>query len=728
MVQFDNQYRQVKLKVVYYGTGLSGKTTCLQYIHRVTDPQRRTKLYTLNTASDRTLFFDLLALELGRVRGYRLTLQLYTVPGQVQYNATRRAVLAGCDGVVFVADSQRAQGQANTESLENLYENLRANGIDPEAIPIVLEYNKRDLPDVHSHEELDALVNSKKYPSFDTVATTGVGVLEAFAAVTEATVLSMADRLGLAGQSETLTRLMANVKAAFEPLVKEGAQRPVEAPVVFRPTTDSVTLREDELVAEAVRANEAMTSLNAQLDRLTTELERRVTNMRAINDFGRVMAVAHQPEEITTRFIERLLADLRVFCGSLLLVDAHGELVDVLRRGLASEPLGRSDAGEQAPAAVILATRQPFLAQLDEMESTQFAGAPWLEELRSLNLVSFMAIPLIAQDQAVGVVTAYADERRGAFADEDLELASAMGANAAVALANARSWRTLEQLNRSLERTVTERTKEVERGLERAHALAGELEERNAALQIANRQLRDLEQLKGDLLNRIAHELNTPVTAIQTAARILGRYDEVPAGKAIKFVGIISDEASRLGELISSALQAAVLGVAEGSPNVAAVPLADLLRRVLASLRSDIAERKLKVQVKVAAGLDEITGDATQLEAALRAIIKNGVEFNHENGSLVITVRPLRRGGSMHVEVKVEDAGIGIPAEDLPHIFDLFWQGGKVLTGKPRGLGLGLTVARRVAENHGGKLEVSSEQGKGTVVTMELPIAALPVA
>ena len=95
MVQFDNQYRQVKLKVVYYGPGLCGKTTCLQYIHRVTDPQRRTKLYTLNTASDRTLFFDLLGLDLGRVRGYRLTLQLYTVPGQVQYNATRRAVLGG---------------------------------------------------------------------------------------------------------------------------------------------------------------------------------------------------------------------------------------------------------------------------------------------------------------------------------------------------------------------------------------------------------------------------------------------------------------------------------------------------------------------------------------------------------------------------------------------------------------------------------------------------------
>ena len=145
MVQFDNQFRQIKLKVVYYGPALGGKTTCLQYIHRVMDPQRRTKLYALNTASDRTLFFDLLGLDLGRVRGYQLLVQLYTVPGQVHYNATRRAVLAGADGVVFVADAQRSQLTANRESLAGMAENLRANGLNPDEIPLVIMYNKQDL-------------------------------------------------------------------------------------------------------------------------------------------------------------------------------------------------------------------------------------------------------------------------------------------------------------------------------------------------------------------------------------------------------------------------------------------------------------------------------------------------------------------------------------------------------------------------------------------------------
>ena len=207
MVQFDNQYRQIKVKIVYYGPALGGKTTCLQHIHRVTDPQRRTRLYSLNTASDRTLFFDLLSLNLGRIRGYRLAIQLYTVPGQVQYNATRRTVLAGADGVVFVADSQRNQHQANLQSFENLKENLNANGIDPDTHPLVLQYNKRDLADLMPVDELETDLNGGGIPSFTTVAITGDGVLEAFATITENTLVSLADRLGIDTTGHAIERL-----------------------------------------------------------------------------------------------------------------------------------------------------------------------------------------------------------------------------------------------------------------------------------------------------------------------------------------------------------------------------------------------------------------------------------------------------------------------------------------------------------------------------------------
>ncbi|HQT93555.1 MAG TPA: ATP-binding protein, partial [Thermoanaerobaculaceae bacterium] len=128
----------------------------------------------------------------------------------------------------------------------------------------------------------------------------------------------------------------------------------------------------------------------------------------------------------------------------------------------------------------------------------------------------------------------------------------------------------------------------------------------------------------------------------------------------------------------------------------------------------------------VASGLDEIVGDGDQIEAALRAVVRNAIDFNRDAGSLVVTVRPLRRGAIAMVEMRVEDTGLGIPAEDLPHVSEVFWQGGNVLTAKPRGLGLGLAVARRVTENHGGTLEVTSEEGKGTVVSLLFPMAGAP--
>ena len=565
MVQFDNQYKQVKLKVVFYGPALGGKTTSLQHIHRVTDPQRRTKLYALATAADRTLFFDLLAIDLGRVRGYRLTLQLYTVPGQVQYNATRRAVLAGADGVVLVADSQRSQAQANVESLANLADNLRANGLDPKSIPTVLLYNKRDLPDVLPRVELERAINAAGNPAFEGVALTGQGVMEAFAAVTEATVRAVADRLGLSAQPEALERLVANVRSAMKPYLPQRGDPAAEAPVVLRSDVGASLQSSDELVAEAVRANMAMTESNTRLDRLTTELERRVTQLRLINEFGRLMSLAREPEEVTSSFLDRLLGDLRVGCGSLRLADDSGSLVEVLRRGLAVDPVLRPTGNGRSLAEVVAANRVPVLVRVDERDTGDTALSGWTDEISALGLAAGMAVPLVAQDRVLGLVTCYSDVARGSFEDSELDLAAVLATNAAAALANARSWRSLEQLNRNLEEMVAARTRDLELSLARTRSLAAELEERNAALEAANRQLRELETLKSDLLNRIAHELNTPVTSIQTAARILSRHDEVPPDKAVKFVEIITQESQRLADLIASALQAVVLGVPEGT-------------------------------------------------------------------------------------------------------------------------------------------------------------------
>ncbi len=175
--------REINCKIVYYGPGLCGKTTNLQYIYSRMKPETRGKLISLATETERTLFFDFLPLSLGDVRGFRTRFHLYTVPGQVFYDASRKLILKGVDGVVFVADSQITRMDANVESFENLRVNLREQGYDLDKIPLVLQYNKRDLKNIASVSELHALLNYRNVPEFEAVATKGIGVFETLKAI-----------------------------------------------------------------------------------------------------------------------------------------------------------------------------------------------------------------------------------------------------------------------------------------------------------------------------------------------------------------------------------------------------------------------------------------------------------------------------------------------------------------------------------------------------------------
>jgi mutual gliding-motility protein MglA len=170
--------REINCKIVYYGPGLCGKTTNLQWIYEKTNPQSKGKLISLATETDRTLFFDFLPLELGTVRGFKTRFHLYTVPGQVFYDASRKLILKGVDGVIFVADSQVERMDANIESIENLAINLKIQGYDLDNVPYVLQLNKRDLPNVASVEEMKRLLTRKVEPAYEAVASKGVGVFE----------------------------------------------------------------------------------------------------------------------------------------------------------------------------------------------------------------------------------------------------------------------------------------------------------------------------------------------------------------------------------------------------------------------------------------------------------------------------------------------------------------------------------------------------------------------
>ncbi|MEO8032880.1 MAG: GTPase domain-containing protein [Acidobacteriota bacterium] len=175
--------REINCKIVYYGPGLCGKTTNLQWIYDKTNPQAKGKLISLATETDRTLFFDFLPLDLGTVRGFKTRFHLYTVPGQVFYDASRKLILKGVDGMIFVADSQEARMEANAESLQNLDRNLKEQGYDLKSVPYALQFNKRDLPTAVPADEMYRLLNFKGEPTFEAVAMSGTGVFDTLKAV-----------------------------------------------------------------------------------------------------------------------------------------------------------------------------------------------------------------------------------------------------------------------------------------------------------------------------------------------------------------------------------------------------------------------------------------------------------------------------------------------------------------------------------------------------------------
>jgi mutual gliding-motility protein MglA len=199
-MQLDFQARELTIKLVYYGPALSGKTTNLQAIHRLVRPDACGRLMTLETRDDRTLFFDLLPLSIQSGKGLTVRIKLFTVPGQVMHNATRRLVLQGADGIAFIADSQRNETRANQASFVNMQENLIDNHLDPADIPLVIQFNKRDLPDIRSDREVDTLAARGTEPVFKAVATRGVGVMETLLGLCERTWWHLQSRHDLEGK------------------------------------------------------------------------------------------------------------------------------------------------------------------------------------------------------------------------------------------------------------------------------------------------------------------------------------------------------------------------------------------------------------------------------------------------------------------------------------------------------------------------------------------------
>jgi signal recognition particle receptor subunit beta len=384
MVQFNFSERTIKAKVVYYGPPQSGKTTNLEQIHRITDPDGSNRLISLNTAQDRTLFFDLLPFSLGNVSGYDFKIQLYTVPGQVQYNATRRVVLAGADAVVFVADGQKTMARENLTALENMKVNLLANRLVPERVPLVLQYNKQDLDSLIPRAELDRSLNFWGRKAFPAVAARGEGVMETFAAVVQDMLAAIALKYNLKEKGLDPEAVPEIVAQAFEAIVRKA---PPAAPAPPPPAPPRVVIAQpegaepaypgqvgpevspvsEELLHRAIRSNvelaEALGQVVRDLGQGLATIQGQADRLQALrDDAARAESVAALQREI--RRLQAVLRDVgqsaagRLGPGVPVRAPAPPQVPPTPPRGLTAPAPPRP----AAPPPPVLPPRSPAVA------------------------------------------------------------------------------------------------------------------------------------------------------------------------------------------------------------------------------------------------------------------------------------------------------------------------------------------------------------------------------
>jgi len=330
VVFFNYTTMQMTAKIVYYGPGLCGKTTNLQFIHQKTAAQSRGEMVSLETETDRTLFFDLLPLDVGIVGGMKLRLQLYTVPGQVFYNATRKLVLKGVDGIVFVADSQLVALDANVESLHNLKVNLEELRLALDQVPLVFQYNKRDIRNIVPVERLNEALNPGGFPFFEAAALHGIGVFETLKAISKFAITSIKRKLGderkpaaaAAPPKAAVPPAPPPVSAppkdfapeATQPLVRPVLRPPAPPPPSPEPEDDLLAaLVTDERAAEEVPLEFAEEDTDQHAVRAVptkghTDIHRELESLRAITN---APPAAHKPSAATKQ-IEKRLQDMLV--------------------------------------------------------------------------------------------------------------------------------------------------------------------------------------------------------------------------------------------------------------------------------------------------------------------------------------------------------------------------------------------------------------------------------
>jgi hypothetical protein len=690
VAQWNLTDRMLYAKLVYYGPALGGKTTNLRVLHNVTDPNEQERLVSVNTADDRTLFFDLLPFDLGSVLGYKVALKLYTVPGQVRYDATRRVVLAGADAVVFVADSDPAREHDNRQAWDNLLQSMHATRLDPAAVPILVQFNKRDLPGAASEEAMGAWFGLAPGLGVPAVACEGTGVLETFLAASRL----MLERLVAIAEPQTRRTLhagdlAAQLHASFAPYLARRAEtggagnapQAGSAPIVL----DSSDLLENA-VASSVALGAQLADEHGRSSRLSHEAE----SLRRLSDALRSTGASFKRDAVLEATLTAVVTTLGAAGAALCTLDAGGQVRLERSAGRDLAPLAK-DRGVGSLLARMLMGPGPSVADDLGLEVPDAVGI-------TSGLRALAVIPVEPQDRASLVVAMSGPD--GAFADVDVRFLATLAGHLAVGLEKVRNYEELRAHRDRLEEVVSARTR---------------------SLRKAYDELKSVDAMKDRFLANVSHEMRSPLTVIISAATFLRDYEGDPSERAEMAAGILT-ASQALDGLVDGLLRVARLDAGDEAALEEVAP-ADIVADAL-----NAAGALGRTSVLLDPRLAPFPAVPARLARALANLLDNAQKFGPAAQPVELHVSPCllgRPGGAVAgVAFAVLDRGPGLAEEDAERAFAPFEQGGDPLTGKPAGVGLGLYEARAIARRHGGTVLYFPRPGGGSEFRISIPAEA----
>ncbi len=687
MVLFRQAQREIQFKLVYYGCALGGKTTNIEALHEITDPGGKTELVSLKTAEDRTLFFDFLPFDIGEIEGYQIRLQVYTVPGQVRYNSTRKVVLTGADAIIFVADSQPERAKDNYIAWENMKANLLANRMDIRQIPIVIQCNKQDLPGALNHQPILAAMKipESERETIASCALTGEGVISTFVRCTEQALWHFAEKYMLTEKGVTAKRLNRAVEEVFQPFasVLRAAVPTVPEP---GPAELPEGLNEEEQLVAALESTTKLAEQFQETNALRHLYEERLEEMTVLHDIGLALAGIHAVDE-GLAITAALLSEARPnWIVSAFRKDSDGPR-PMVAHGVEGDPLWKAIA----PGAGNLALGLLQDGKRKRLDNLQ-------ERLRRLKVSPLpdvgeaLAVPLGPKDGASGFLIVYCPADKSFTKEED----SFFSLLEQVVSPRLQSIYLLEELaaaNERLELKVTERT---------------------ADLKAAFEELKELDQLKRAFLNNVSHEMKTPLTNIRSYADLLKSYPDQREEKADEYLAIVCEESVRLETLINDLLSFTRI---KEPPKGESCDLGAVLEETLTILAPRIEEKRLKT--KVQKNEDHLEYEINRDDAAVlfRQILGNAIKFSPDGMKLKIYLL----NDPKKVVFAVRDYGPGFPEDQRERLLKSSGDGRFLLPSyKTTGLGMGLFLVREITAKYGGGLAIEDME-PGSNVLVEFP-------